>query len=239
MSIGSTIPSTSAGTSNSTSTGAQSNASAQAALSQNYNTFLTLLTTQLQNQDPLSPMDSSQFTQQLVEFSSVEQQINTNSNLTQLIALQNTSEQIQALPLVGDTISYSSATAPLSGGSASYTYSLPTSAGSVQLVVEDANGNTVYATTGNTSAGSSSYTWNGQTFNGGQEPDGGLYSLHVTATGVDGSSITPTIDASGTVTGIVTSNNTATFNVGGVSVPFTSLVSVSAGSSTGSSTTSN
>ena len=173
-------------------------------------------------------------------FSSVEQQINTNSNLTQrLIALQNTSEQIQALPLVGDTIQYSSATAPLSNGSATYSYSLPSSAASVQLVVEDASGNTVYATTGSTSAGSTSYTWDGQTFNGGQEPDGGLYSLHVTAKAIDGSSITPTITASGAVTGIVTSNNTATFNVGGVSVPFTELVSVSAGASTGSSTTSN
>ncbi len=237
MSIGSTLPMSSTSTTN--SAGTTSTSSAQSALNQNYNTFLTLLTTQIQNQDPLSPMDSSQFTQQLVAFSGVEQQINTNSNLSQLIALQNTSEQISALPLVGDNIQYSSATAPLSDGSATYSYSLPTSAGSVSLVIEDAKGNTVYATTGNTSAGSSTFTWDGQTFNGGQEPDGGLYSLHVTATAVNGTAITPTITASGTVTGIVTTNNTATFNVGGVSVPFTELVSVSTTPSSGSSSTTN
>lgn len=235
MSIGSTLPTA---TTAAASTGSSSTASAQSALNANYNTFLTLLTTQIQNQDPLSPMDSAQFTQQLVAFSGVEQQINTNSNLTNLIALQNTSEQIQALPLVGDTIQYASSTAPLSNGSATYSYTLPSAATKVSLVIEDSNGNTVYATTGATSAGTNTFTWNGQTMNGTQEPNGGAYSLLVSATGPGNTTITPTINASGTVTGITTSNNTATFNVGGVSVPITELVSVSGASSSGSATTS-
>ncbi len=50
--------------------------------------FLTLLTTQLQNQDPLSPMDSTEFTNQLVQFSQVEQQITSNQKLDSLLALQ-------------------------------------------------------------------------------------------------------------------------------------------------------
>src|SRR5262252_6561989 len=81
-------------------------------LSGNFSTFLTLLTTQLKNQDPTAPMDSNQFTQQLVEFSAVEQQINTNKNLQSLISLQTSAETINALPMVGKTIQYNESTAP-------------------------------------------------------------------------------------------------------------------------------
>src|SRR6185437_9186982 len=90
----------------------------------NFNTFLTLLTT----------VDTSQFTQQLVGFSEVEQQINTNKNLQQLIQLQTSNEAIAAAPLVGQTIQYSDATAPLSGGAAGFSYSLPSNAASVDLL---------------------------------------------------------------------------------------------------------
>ena len=86
----------------------------------NFNTFLTMLTTQLKNQDPLSPMDTSQFTQQLVSFSEVEQQINTNNNLQQLIQLQTTNQAISAAPLVGDTIQYNQDNAALTSGSAAF-----------------------------------------------------------------------------------------------------------------------
>src|SRR5258708_30563484 len=99
-----------------------------ASLNSNFNTFLTLLTTQLQNQDPLSPLDTNQFTQQLVSFSEVEQQINTNTNLQSLIAMQNTSQALSALPLVGQTINYSGATSPPANGKASLTYTLPSPA---------------------------------------------------------------------------------------------------------------
>src|SRR6202046_4882218 len=83
-------------------------------LAGNFNTFLTLLTTQLQNQDPLSPLDTNQFTQQLVEFASVEQQVNMNSNLQTLIAMQQTSASLQALQLVGANVTINSNTATLS-----------------------------------------------------------------------------------------------------------------------------
>src|SRR5579862_7401479 len=83
-------------------------------LAGNFNTFLTLLTTQLQNQDPLSPLDTNQFTQQLVEFASVEQQVNMNSNLQTLISMQQTSASLQALQLVGSTVTVSGNVAPLS-----------------------------------------------------------------------------------------------------------------------------
>ncbi|HLI21460.1 MAG TPA: flagellar hook capping FlgD N-terminal domain-containing protein, partial [Stellaceae bacterium] len=118
-----------------TSTGSASTANAAASLTSNFNTFLTLLTTQLQNQDPLSPMDTDQFTNQLVEFSQVEQQINTNSNLQQLIALQGAGESISALPLVGQNIEYNSATAPMTNGQANFVYNLPSATSATALSV--------------------------------------------------------------------------------------------------------
>ena len=80
----------------------------------NFNTFLQLLTTQLQNQDPLSPLDTTQFTQQLVEFASVQQQLNMNTNLQTLIAMQQTSEATSALQLVGNTVTVNGNAAVLS-----------------------------------------------------------------------------------------------------------------------------
>src|ERR1700684_4119551 len=97
----------------------------------NFNEFLGLLTTQLQNQDPLSPMDTNQFTQQLVEFASVEQQINMNTNLQTLISMQQSTESLQALQLVGANVTINSNTAPLSnatGSAATWGFSSPSPA---------------------------------------------------------------------------------------------------------------
>ncbi len=87
-----------------------------------------MLTTQLQNQDPLSPLDTNQFTQQLVEFASVEQQINMNTNMQTLISMQQTTEATSALQLVGSTVTVSGNSATLSNATNSpATWSLTTS----------------------------------------------------------------------------------------------------------------
>ena len=98
-----------AATSTSSTASAATAASTQE-IAGNFDTFLQLLTTQLQNQDPLDPMDTSQFTEQLVEFASVEQQIDENTNLQTLISLQQTSEATQAMQLIGSTVTVSSTT---------------------------------------------------------------------------------------------------------------------------------
>ena len=95
------LPSLINNTSTSTAQAANSNASQQ--LAGNFDTFLQLLTTQLQNQNPLDPLDTNQFTEQLVEFASVEQQINENTNLQTLISMQQTNEATSALQLPGST----------------------------------------------------------------------------------------------------------------------------------------
>jgi flagellar basal-body rod modification protein FlgD len=217
---GATSPATSAPT----STGSTSSGDASL-LGSNLNTFLTLLTTQLKNQDPTSPMDTNQFTQQLVQFSAVEQQINTNNNLKTLISLQTSSEAISALPMVGKTIQYSESTAPLSNGQASFTYTLPTDAAAANLLVEDANGQIVYQTTAATSAGSHSFLWNGQNVAGTTSPNG-AYSLAVVAADASGKAISATVTATGTVDGVSVDNNVPTFDVAGIKVPMSDLLTV-------------
>jgi flagellar basal-body rod modification protein FlgD len=219
-----TTPTSSSQATNTTSTGSTSAGDASL-LGSNLNTFLTLLTTQLKNQDPTSPMDTNQFTQQLVSFSAVEQQINTNKNLQSLITLQTSTEAISALPMVGKTIQYNESTAPLSNGQASFNYTLPSTAAAASLVVEDANGNVVYATTADTSAGSHSFLWNGQNLAGATSPDG-AYTLAVVAADATGKAISATVTATGTVSGVSVDNNVPTFNVGGIKVPMSDLLTV-------------
>src|SRR6266404_9939054 len=96
--------------SSSTSTSAATNALASQQIAGNFQSFLTLLTTQLQNQNPLDPLDTNQFTQQLVEFAGVQQQLDTNSQLTTLVSLQQSAQSTQALIYVGNTVAVDGST---------------------------------------------------------------------------------------------------------------------------------
>src|SRR3954469_14013120 len=95
--------STNASTTNTSSTAA-------AGIADNFQTFLTLLTTQLQNQNPLDPLDTNQFTQQLVQFAGVEQQLRQNDQLKTLIAIEKSSQSTQALVYVGNTVAVDGST---------------------------------------------------------------------------------------------------------------------------------
>jgi flagellar basal-body rod modification protein FlgD len=226
-------PAASVATANAASSAATSgtNANGTLAFTQNFNTFLTLLTTQLQNQDPLSPMDSNAFTQQLVEFSEVEQQINTNTNLTNLVQLQTANDTISSLPVVGRTIQYSAAQAALTNGQATFAYTLPTAATSATATLTNASGQIVYSASVSGAAGNNAFVWNGQNMAGQQQPNGGIYTLDVTATSSAGTAITPAITASGVISSVSTQNGTTTFNVSGVQVPISELVTISPASS--------
>jgi flagellar basal-body rod modification protein FlgD len=151
-------------------------------LAGNFQTFLTLLTTQLQNQDPLSPLDTNQFTQQLVQFASVEQQLKTNSQLTTLVSLQQTAQSTQALGFVGKTAVVDGSTAALTNASATWDLSVPTNS-NVNISITNSTGQTVF--TGNyavTAGNNLPFTWNGQGSDGTQWPDG---SYKLTATAAD------------------------------------------------------
>ena len=118
-----TTASTTAAASTSAATTAASTsaaATAKTSLGKDFNTFLNMLTTQLKHQDPLSPMDSTQFTSQLVQYSGVEQQINANTNLEKLITLQQANSTSQAISYLNQNVEISSDKIPLQGGSADY-----------------------------------------------------------------------------------------------------------------------
>jgi flagellar basal-body rod modification protein FlgD len=204
---------------------------------QNFDTFLTLLTTQLKNQDPLSPMNTDQFTQQLVAFSQVEQQIKTNSQLSTIIAGQSASEAVSALPMVGRTIEYSGNQTVLQNGQAGFSYTLPTPAAAASILIKDASGNTVFTQTVDPSAGKHAFIWNGQTSGGQQAPDGGTYTMQVIAADAKNTAITATTTAVGAVTGVSVTNNVATFDVSGLPVPMSSLLTIVGNSTTTPSST--
>src|ERR1700722_2417147 len=153
-------------------------------LGSNFNTFLTLLTTQLQNQDPTSPLDTNQFTSQLVQFSQVEQAINTNTNLQALINIQEGEQSVAALPLVGQTVEYAYNPGPLASGQAEFGYNLPSTAASATMTISDAAGNIVFQGPASTDPGDHTFTWNGTGSDGSQEPDG-VYTFNVSATASD------------------------------------------------------
>ena len=197
----------------STPTGATNQPDAMKQLSGNFSTFLTLLTTQLKNQDPTSPMDSNQFTQQLVMYSQVEQQITSNDNLKTLIAQGTSNAATLAAGYLGKKVSVTTGNASLSGGAANWTYNLSGNAATTQLSVTNASGKTVFTTTGQTTSGNSSFAWDGKDNNGNQLPDG-TYKLTVTAADLAGNTVTSSVASVGTVTQIDMTGNEPQLIVG-------------------------
>jgi len=187
-------------------------------LAGNFDTFLKLLTTQLQNQDPLSPMDSNEFTQQLVQFSSVEQQIDANQNLKQLIALSQSQSNNFAVGYLGRSIVMTNGQAALGADGATWTYGLDGPSAATALTVTDAKGKVVFSTTGNTAAGSHSFTWDGKDAGGNALPPGG-YKLTVGAKAADGSKIETSVASKGTVGAIDMSSGTPQLVIGAMLVP--------------------
>src|ERR1700678_2631258 len=149
-------------------------------LAGNFNTFLTLLTTQLQNQNPLDPLDTNQFTQQLVEFAGVQQQLNTNDSLATLVSLQQTAQSTQALSFVGKTAVVNGSTAPRTDSQAGWELSVPTNS-TATVTITNSTGQTVYSGSYAMTAGNGqSFVWNGLGNDGTQYPDGS-YTLTAVA----------------------------------------------------------
>ena len=198
----------------------------RADLASNFDTFLSLLTTQLKNQDPLSPLDSNQFTQQLVAMTGVEQQLNTNDLLKQLVA--NTAGGIStAVSLIGKDVKAVSDTANISGGKAQWVYNLPTAAASLKVEVLDANGTLVHAEAPtDLSAGDHAFTWNGKDQTGAQLPDGGPYTLRVTALDGSGAAISSTNYVEGAVTGVQQANGATMITINGGLVDWSKVTSI-------------
>jgi flagellar basal-body rod modification protein FlgD len=155
-------------------------------IASNFTTFLKLLTTQLQNQDPLSPMDTNQFTQQLVQFAGVEQQMKSNDSLSTLVSLQQSAQTTSALALVGATVVVNGSTAQLANGQATWTLN-STQPATATITIADSTGRTAYTGTGTVNSGSQNFVWNGQGNDGTIWPAGN-YTLTATGASASGQS---------------------------------------------------
>ncbi|HUD51292.1 flagellar hook assembly protein FlgD [Parvibaculum sp.] len=209
------------------SASSSSSSTASTALSGNYEMFLTLLTTQLQHQDPTNPMDSSEFTSQLVQYSSVEQQIQANKNLETLISTVGNQNATFAINMLGKEVTAVGTGAALADGKANWGYNLASDAASVNVSVLDSNGNTVYSTSlSNQEAGNQTFTWDGKDSAGTAQPDG-TYYISVTANDASGTAVAATTTITGKVTAVDFSNGTPKVTVNGAQVDYANITAVS------------
>ncbi|WP_319530041.1 flagellar hook capping FlgD N-terminal domain-containing protein [uncultured Cohaesibacter sp.] len=203
-----------------------------ASLVQNYETFLTLLTTQLQHQDPMDPMDSSQFTQQLVQFSSVEQQIKSNEQLENLASMMTSSNALGVLNFVGTTVTIDGTKAYLNDyGSATFAFE-SAGEGSADITISNANGQIVYSESGvGISPGNQAFNWDG-TDNAGNRLAKGTYTISINATDANDDAISITTDTTGVVENVDISSSEPMLVVGGQQIPTSQIKSVAAAAKT-------
>lgn len=209
-----------------TSTGSSSTGNAAlASLSSNFNNFLGMLMTQLKNQDPTAPMDGNQFTSELVQFSSVEQQINTNTSLTSLIQLTQAGEVMQSSAMVGKQVEVQSTDLSLQKGQAAINFTAPAAEPTLISVSTD-SGTKLLDTAMQSAKGANSWTWNGKDAAGNTMPDG-TYKVTVTGENAGGTTSALTYTVLGTATGVQSDgSSTLTLQLGSLSVPFSSVRSV-------------
>lgn len=215
------------GSSSSSSSG---NASAATnSLMSNYSTFLTLLTAQLKTQSPLSPMDVNSFTQQLVQYSSVEQQIQTNSQLKSMIDTMTSSAALQLVNYVGKSVTAYSDTTKMESGKANWTVNSSSAASGAKVTITDENGGVVYQGSLDLKAGNNSFAWDGKGSNGADYSSStGAFTISVNGTDDKGKAVTITTEVSGKVQAVDTSSSQPYIKVNGRLLPLSALTEVSA-----------
>ncbi len=213
-----------------------SNAIASSAtLAQTFDNFLLLLTTQLQNQDPLSPMESTEFTSQLVQFASVEQQITQNQSLEALVALQQSNQAVSALGFLGTTVEAFGNEIMLESGAAEFNYILVADTEVVKITILDEDDNPVRTIEGDPSVGKHNFVWDGLDDQGIQRADG-IHKILVTALDVDGNLLDSATTTIGTVTGVAALDGVVVVKFGEISVPIANVLAVTETAAAGQTT---
>ena len=206
--------------------GSTDNAAALRSLTEDFDTFLTLLTTQLENQDPLSPMDSTEFTNQLVQFSSLEQQITQTGKLDDLLASQTAAQNAAAVGYLGKTVQANAPFTELANGSATIPYEIPVGASEVSLAVIDSGGQLARVESLDPNDLTGEFVWDGVDSNGIQLSDG-TYGVSLLAVDGDGNPMDGTKTFfTATAQEIIVENGAITLQVGGVAVPLSDVISV-------------
>lgn len=187
-------------------------------LSGDFDNFLKLLTTQLKNQDPTEPLDTNEFTGQLVQLTVAEQAVNTNQNLEKLIELQKSGQFQDALGYIGRTIDAKGNAGEVVNGFGSFIYSLDAPANNASIVISDGAGRAVFSGQGPTQSGKNRVVWDGvNSFNGQQEADG-VYFINVVAKDGSGNVINSQTYTTGEVTSAEMQGSDMVLNVAGTTV---------------------
>lgn len=205
--------------------------SALSKLSSDYTMFLRLLTTQMQNQDPLSPMDSSQYTQQLVQYSQVEQSIQQTGALKDILARLGSQDMMQASTLIGKQAAYDGAQAGLTASSpAQWTWETDGAPASLVAIIRDASGREIERRT--LSSDTRGLLWDGALSTGGTAPEGG-YTLALDARDANGKPVTATLSTSGTVNAVNRTEDGITLTINGRAIPFSDVRNFTAAGAAG------
>lgn len=194
-------------------------------LSESFDTFLTLLTTQLRYQDPLEPMDSAEFTNQLVQFSQVEQSISTNTNLEKLLGYQGANQAVAAIGYIGTTVEALGNGLPLVDGSATMNYVLAEKAETAKVLIHDAAGNLVRSIESAPSLGKHTVTWDGKDDDGNTMPDG-AYTVVVAARDAENNIVEVATSITARVTGTQNNENGTQLIFGSVPVDLDKVILV-------------
>ena len=215
MAIDATMPTTvvSATTSNaSTSSSSNSSSNNTATIASNFQTFLTLLTTQLQHQNPLDPLDTNQFTAQLVQFAGIEQQMKQNEQLTALINIEKSAQSTQALVYVGNTVAVDGSKAQFDG-SATWNLKAPKDT-SATITITNSAGQAVYTGNFSIQQGNASFVWDGKGNDGVQYPKG-AYTLTATGKDSSGNSVAISTEVQGVVDSVDLTASPPLLSIGG------------------------
>lgn len=193
----------------------------------NKDDFLKLFITQMQNQDPLNPMDSTEFIGQLAQLTQVEQAYNTNSNLQSLIAAQNSSNNLNAVSFIGSTVTAQGDQVNLAANQqTAISYNLAAGAKSVQVDIRDSAGAVVRTiSTGSAASGDNSIMWDG-TNGKGNALLPGVYTVGVTAIDASGKPFSGTPMIQGRVDGVALDGTIPTLTIGGIQIPLSSVKKV-------------
>ena len=194
-------------------------------IGKNFNTFLTILTTQLKNQDPLSPMDTTKFTDQLVNFTQVEQQVATNSKLDSLLKGQSSNQLTAAVSYIGKEVEAAGDAVFLKDGNGKIGYGLKRSSAKTTITVLDAQGRLVRTLKGSTKAGNHVVKWDGTDDTGRKVADG-TYRVSVTALDGKGKTMESTSTTFGKVSGVEIDGGKVTLIMGSLSVDLNKIISV-------------
>jgi flagellar basal-body rod modification protein FlgD len=208
----------------SNSTSSASSAASQTLLG-SYDLFLTLLTTQIQNQDPLDPLDSAEYTNQLVQYSSVEQSIQTNAHLEQMVAQMTANQATGYVSYLGTQVTANGDTTMLADGSANWSYSLDEDA-SGTVEIRNANGAVVFSDTVELSGGNGTYQWDGMGDSNTTLPDG-AYTIAFDVKDSAGNAEPVETEFTGTVDEVDLSSDTPYLTIGTIRIPVSSVLSVS------------